>query len=109
VPVPEEWRGPLTEHTRHMLPATLLWPGADDRNLNRRVLTPACEAAGVPTITVHELRHHAASVWVAGGVPLFEVARALGQADTRMVERTYGHLVPGAHDRLLAARKAARA
>ncbi len=102
VPVPEELRDLLKEHTRAMLPATRLFY-ADDRNLNRRVLAPACQAAKVEVFTLHHLRHHAASVWVAGGVPLFEVARALGQADTRMVERTYGHLVPGAHDRLLAA------
>ena len=29
-----------------------------------------------------------------GGVPLMVVARNLGHADTRMVEKHYGHLAP---------------
>jgi integrase len=29
-----------------------------------------------------------------GGMPLMVVARNLGHADTRMVERHYGHLAP---------------
>ncbi len=103
VPVPDEVRDALKVHIAPMLPASQVFQG-DDRNLNRRVLAPACVAAKVEVFTLHELRHHCASVWVARGVPLFEVAKALGQADTRMVERTYGHLVPGANDRLLAAR-----
>jgi len=31
---------------------------------------------------------------VMGGMPLMVVARNLGHADTRMVERHYGHLAP---------------
>jgi integrase len=103
VPVPEELRPALREHTRRMLPATVLFVG-DDRNLNNRTIKPACEAAGIPTFTIHELRHHYASALVAGGLPLLEVAKAMGQSDTRMVEKTYAHLVPGAADRVLAAR-----
>lgn len=102
VPVPTTLREPLAEHVSLMLPTALLFPHRDDRNVAQRVLLPACEAAGVEPFTTHALRHHAASRWVAGGLPLFEVARALGHRDTRMVERVYGHLTPGAHDRLLA-------
>jgi hypothetical protein len=29
-----------------------------------------------------------------GGVPLFVIAKNLGHADTRMVEKHYGHLAP---------------
>jgi integrase len=45
-----------------------------------------------PPITFHMLRHTWASHAVMGGVPLMVVARNLGHADTRMVERVYGHL-----------------
>lgn len=103
VPVPASLRPRLLAHAQPMLPTAALFVG-DDRNLNRRVLSKACEAAGVEVITLHELRHHAASVWVSAGVPMWEVSKALGHADTRMTERTYAHLSPGAHDRLLAAR-----
>ena len=102
VPVPAHIQPALREHVRLMLPNAILFHG-DDRNINRRILAPACEAAGLDWVTLHELRHHAASVWIAAGVPLFEVARALGHTSTRMVEATYGHLTPGFNDRLRAA------
>src|SRR6202035_5757083 len=35
-----------------------------------------------------------ASLAVMGGMPLMVVARQLGHADTRMVERHYGHMAP---------------
>ena len=38
------------------------------------------------------LRHTYASLMVMDGVPLIVVARNLGHADTRMVEKHYGHL-----------------
>ena len=40
------------------------------------------------------LRHTWASHAVMNGVPLLVVAKNLGHADTRMVERHYGHLAP---------------
>ena len=45
-----------------------------------------------PAISFHGLRHTWASLAVMNGVPLMVVARNLGHADTRMVERHYGHL-----------------
>jgi len=47
-----------------------------------------------PAITFHGLRHTWASHAVMNGVPLLVVAKNLGHADTRMVERVYGHLAP---------------
>jgi len=38
------------------------------------------------------LRHTYASLMVMDGVPLMVIARNLGHADTRMVEKHYGHL-----------------
>lgn len=47
-----------------------------------------------PPITFHGLRHTWASHAVMNGMPLMVVARNLGHADTRMVEKHYGHLAP---------------
>jgi integrase len=46
------------------------------------------------TITFHHLRHTWASHAVMNGTPLLVVAQNLGHADTRMVEKVYGHLAP---------------
>ena len=48
----------------------------------------------IPPITFHGLRHTWASLAVMAGMPLMIVARNLGHADTKMVERHYGHLAP---------------
>jgi integrase len=47
-----------------------------------------------PAAHFHLLRHTWASHAVMNGVPLLVVAGNLGHADTRMVERHYGHLAP---------------
>jgi integrase len=60
-----------------------------------RPMAEACERAGIkPSVSFHILRHTWASLAVMGGAPLLVVARNLGHADTRMVERHYGHLAP---------------
>jgi integrase len=58
-----------------------------------RPMTEACKRAGIkPAIGFHGLRHTWASHAVMNGTPLLVVAKNLGHADTRMVERHYGHL-----------------
>jgi integrase len=47
-----------------------------------------------PPASFHALRHTWASLSVMANVPLIVVARNLGHADTRMVEKHYGHLAP---------------
>jgi len=51
-------------------------------------------ASIVPPINFHGLRHTWASHAVMNGVPMLIVAKNLGHADTRMVEKHYGHLAP---------------
>ncbi len=41
----------------------------------------------------HQLRHSYTSMTVMSGLPLLILAGNLGYADTRLVERHYGHLV----------------
>jgi integrase len=60
-----------------------------------RPMTEACTNGRIkPAISFHILRHTWASLSVMAGVPLMVVAKNLGHADTRMVEKHYGHLAP---------------
>jgi integrase len=60
-----------------------------------RPMIEACKQAKIrPPVSFHILRHTWASLAVMAGAPLMVVARNLGHADTRMVERHYGHLAP---------------
>jgi integrase len=59
----------------------------------RRPLLEACRGARIePPCDFHSLRHTHASLAVMNGVPLMVLAANLGHADTRMVEKHYGHL-----------------
>lgn len=59
----------------------------------QRPFKEACGRAKItPAITFHELRHTWASLAIMAGAPLMVVAQNLGHADTRMVEKHYGHL-----------------
>jgi integrase len=60
-----------------------------------RPMVEAVERAKIkPAISFHILRHTWASHAVMNGMPLMVVGRNLGHADTRMVEKHYGHLAP---------------
>jgi integrase len=58
-----------------------------------RRMTAACARAKIePPVGYHQLRHTWASHAVMNGAALMVVARNLGHADTKMVEKHYGHL-----------------
>ena len=57
-----------------------------------RPLARACKAASLEGVIFHTMRHTYASWAVMGGIPLPVVAVQLGHANTRMVEKHYGHL-----------------
>ena len=62
----------------------------------------ACKNASiVPAVGFHQLRHTWASLAVMNGMPLMMVAENLGHADTRMVERHYGHLTDDYRDKMI--------
>jgi integrase len=58
-----------------------------------RPMLDACERAKIdPPASFHTIRHTYASLAIMNGAPLMVVARNLGHADTRMVEKHYGHM-----------------
>ncbi|MBA2240586.1 MAG: site-specific integrase [Solirubrobacterales bacterium] len=63
------------------------------------------KAAGIPTGTLHTLRHTAATLALTAGVPVHIVAARLGD-DAKTVLSTYAHLLPQS-DELAAERVAA--
>jgi integrase len=48
---------------------------------------------------IHQLRHYFASLMLAGGVPIKELAEYLGHADPAFTLRVYAYLLPSSHDR----------
>ena len=65
-------------------------------NFRRRVFGPAVEAAGLGSlkVTVHKLRHTAASLAIASGADVKVVQMMLGHKTATMTLDTYGHLFP---------------
>jgi integrase len=57
-----------------------------------RVWRPLIKKAKVPEITLYGLRHSAASLMGAMGVPLLVASRALGHSNIRTTANTYTHL-----------------
>ena len=60
----------------------------------RGALHRALATAGLPRIRFHDLRHTAATMLIAGGVPIPTVAAILGQADPSTTARLYAHVTP---------------
>ena len=52
-----------------------------------------CKAVGIPTITVHGLRHTHASILLFAGVSIASVARRLGHASMTTTQKTYLHII----------------
>ena len=51
------------------------------------------DAEGVPLVTPHGLRHTAASLMLAAGVPLIVVSRQLRHANPNVTAQVYAHLL----------------
>ena len=67
-----------------------LHPGLVTKAFNRLV-----EAAGLPRIRLHDLRHTHASVLLAGNVPVTDVSERLGHANPSITLNIYSHVIPG--------------
>lgn len=83
--------GQLWQETGYVFTSEIGTP-LDHANLRRR-FAKLCATAGVGKITPHELRHSAASLLLAQGVPLHVVSEVLGHSSIRETKDTYGHLV----------------
>ena len=69
----------------------------DKDNVTKRELPPVLKAAGISTkVRFHDLRHIAASLALAQGVPIPDVSQMLGHADAATTLRVYAHAIPGA-------------
>ncbi len=69
----------------------------------RRVWNPAVTAAGLAPLRIHDLRHTAVSLWIAGGGNPKQVAVLAGHSSVTVVLDRYGHLYPRQDDALIAA------
>lgn len=70
-------------------------------------MVTAAETAEVPLILdrrprIHDIRHSHASMMIAAGMNLYELANRLGHESITTTTNTYGHLVPDAHFRAAA-------
>lgn len=57
------------------------------------VLARHCKCAGIPTISIHGLRHTHASLLLFAGVSIASVARRLGHASINTTQKTYLHII----------------
>jgi len=64
----------------------------DPRNLLRQ-FKGICDLAGLGDWHLHELRHSAASLMLAQGIPLQVVSDVLGHSSIRMTADVYGHIL----------------
>lgn len=113
VPLPEFVAVELARHIERWPPlgdGSLFYGTHDRRPLLRSSYTQrfkraarrlaAAKGSTFPASTsTHDLRHHYASVLLAGGESVIAVAERLGHDDASMVLRVYGHLMPGSEDR----------
>jgi len=75
-----------------LVKAGLIPEPASDQRGRRRYVTTRREG-------LHQLRHYYASVMLAGGVSIKELAEYLGHSDPAFTLRVYAHMLPCSHDR----------
>jgi integrase len=97
VPVPEFVLNELSVQCAGKAPGDLLFVKPDGRYLPRPKssngwFTRAVRAAGVQSITPHDLRHTCASLAVSAGVNVLALARMLGHKDPSVTLRVYADL-----------------
>jgi integrase len=67
----------------------------DGNNVRERHFVRLLEKAGLPRMRFHDLRHSAASLLLADGVPVKVVSEMLGHADVGTTLRVYAHVIEG--------------
>lgn len=76
---------------------TTEWGRPRDLGTVTKSFQAALRRAGLPKLRFHDLRHAAASLLVAGGVPLKVVSELLGHASITLTADTYSHLTADVH------------
>jgi len=83
----------------------------DNKNFHDRVWYPLLRYLGLPRRRAYQMRHTAATLWLASGEAPEWIARQLGHSSTEMLFRVYSRYVPNltrrdgsAFERLLASR-----
>lgn len=107
VHLPDDLVTVLARHTGQLDgddPARWLFPGEDGaRPLHQNSAgyhwRKARDAAGLPALRFHDLRHFYASGLIAAGCDVVTVQRALGHGNATVTLTTYAHLWPSAEDR----------
>jgi integrase len=100
----ERWRDRYAGWRPGQVTAVLELLGVEagaERDVARAHVAQALDERGAfpAGITTHDLRHHYASVLLAGGESVVAVAERLGHEDASEVLSTYGHLMPDSEDR----------
>jgi site-specific recombinase XerD len=65
-----------------------------DPRIALRALQSAAKQAGLAGVGLHTLRHSAASVMLANGVPITVVSQVLGHSGISITVDVYGHVSP---------------
>lgn len=92
---------PLDDNTDRKLRALVERPGpylfGDFLPLSNNMITrhfkAALKAAGLPDMRIHDLRHSHASLLLASGVPVPEVAKRLGHSSSKTTMEAYAHIL----------------
>ena len=76
----------------------LVFPDDEGRPLSpdvvSRAFREAADRIGLETVRLHDLRHTAATLMLAAGVPLNAVSEALGHASLAITASVYAHVTP---------------
>lgn len=103
MPVWDEVRPYLSERTQGKLPKALLFPaeggGGHWRDWVRKNTRRLCRLAQVPEVCAHSLRGFAATLGLLSGVPLTQVAAALGHESGTTTLQSYA--APGTQGTLV--------
>ena len=84
----DQWRDPCLVFANHSGGAY------HSGNLRLSWFYPLLERAGLPRIRPHDLRHTAATLLLARGVPVKVVSEMLGHANVSMTLSLYAHVLP---------------
>lgn len=90
----------VTRDLKELLVRT--WIGGRQDCPHTRMVNRRCSECGgehLPPLSFHALRHSCASILLAQGVPVREVAEVLGHSDIRLTLSTYAHVIEAGRER----------